>query len=82
MNNNKEISPIQLDTLRVADRCDRCGAQAYVSAQLVGHQPLLFCGHHYRKYEAKLAEAGAAIIDERWKLDAIEVDRKKTGVSA
>ncbi|WP_067482947.1 DUF7455 domain-containing protein [Actinomadura hibisca] len=50
--------------LTVADRCDRCGAQAYVRAVLVGGGDLLFCAHHGRKYAEALRENGADIQDE------------------
>ncbi|UJQ87171.1 hypothetical protein SEA_BAILEYBLU_33 [Arthrobacter phage BaileyBlu] len=64
-----ETSPARVATLRIADRCDRCGAQAYASAHLPGAEhPLLFCGHHYRKYEAGLMNADARLVDERWRL--------------
>lgn len=52
-----------MDLLTAADRCDRCGAQAYVSAT-IHRVALLFCGHHYREHGAKLAEQGALIHDE------------------
>ena len=42
------------------DRCDRCGAQAYMRAMLEGGE-LLFCGHHGNQYRAGLIAAGAAI---------------------
>jgi hypothetical protein len=47
------------------DRCDRCGAQAYVKATLGDDLTLLFCGHHFRDHELKLVASGAAILDER-----------------
>ena len=50
--------------LSVADRCDRCGAQAYVRAVLVGGGDLLFCAHHGRKYAEALRANGADIQDE------------------
>ena len=50
--------------LMAADRCDRCGAQAYVRAVLAGGGELLFCAHHGRKYSEALREAGADIVDE------------------
>lgn len=34
--------------LKVADRCDRCGAQAFVMIK-GSTGDLLFCGHHYDK---------------------------------
>ena len=53
------------------DRCDRCGAQAYVRATIpnAGGTALLFCGHHFRKHELALISAGAEILDERHRID-------------
>ena len=52
------------------DRCDRCGAQAYVKATLdQAGAELLFCGHHFRAHELKLVAAGATIVDERHRID-------------
>jgi hypothetical protein len=51
-----------------ADRCDRCGAQAYVRATLESGFDLLFCGHHWHENEARLRELGADIHDELNKL--------------
>ena len=50
-------------TLTALDRCDRCGAQAYMRATLPTG-PLLFCRHHGREHGDKLAEVGALIHDE------------------
>lgn len=54
------------------DRCDRCGAQAYVRATIPSADglALLFCGHHFRDFEPGLVESGAAIHDERHRIDA------------
>ncbi|WP_315094826.1 hypothetical protein [uncultured Cellulomonas sp.] len=54
------------------DRCDRCGAPAYVKATLptADGMELLFCGHHFRAHELKLVAAGATIQDERHRIDA------------
>ena len=39
-------------TLTTVDRCDRCGAQAYVRVVLgASGGELLFCGHHARAVE-------------------------------
>jgi hypothetical protein len=51
-------------TLEAADRCDRCGAQAYIRATLPGGSELLFCGHHGRHHEAKLRPLTAEWHDE------------------
>lgn len=29
------------------DRCDRCGAQAYIRVELYSGLDLVFCGHHF-----------------------------------
>ena len=54
--------------LTAADRCDRCGAQAYVRATLPGGTDLLFCGHHGNAHRPSLLVAGASIHDETDKL--------------
>jgi len=53
--------------LTAHDRCDRCGAQAYVRAVLAGGE-LLFCAHHARKYADALRQAAAEIHDETVRL--------------
>jgi hypothetical protein len=54
-----------------ADRCDRCGAEAFVQATMPSGFELLFCGHHFTENESVLAEKGAAVtIDERHTLNA------------
>ena len=50
------------------DRCDRCGAQAYVRVTLGGGGELLFCAHHARQHEEKLREMSASIHDESERL--------------
>ena len=54
--------------LTAQDRCDRCGAQAYVRAVLPVGTELLFCGHHGNEHRPALLMAGAAISDETDKL--------------
>ncbi|GAA4567574.1 DUF7455 domain-containing protein [Planotetraspora kaengkrachanensis] len=55
--------------LTALDRCDRCGAQAYIRATLplVGGE-LLFCAHHGRQHVAALRDKGAEIQDESARL--------------
>ena len=57
-------STAQLSRLTAADRCDRCGAQAYVQVELFAGAELLFCAHHGRQYEDKLREVAIVIHDE------------------
>lgn len=55
--------------LTAADRCDRCGAQAYVRARLADGLELHFCAHHGRAYHDKLRDLGdVKITDETHKL--------------
>jgi hypothetical protein len=53
--------------LTAADRCDSCGAQAYIAAELNGSQ-LLYCAHHGRKYEEKLRAIASSWLDETGRL--------------
>lgn len=58
------MSTSAIPQLNATDRCDRCGAQAYVRANLVsGAGILLFCAHHGREYLPKLKDI-ANIWDE------------------
>ena len=54
--------------LNALDRCDRCGAQAYVRATLLTGGELLFCAHHGTEYAEKLKTVSAKIHDESAKL--------------
>jgi hypothetical protein len=54
--------------LNALDRCDRCGAQAYVRATLLSGGELLFCAHHGKEYAEKLSVVAANIQDETAKL--------------
>ena len=55
-------------SLTAADRCDRCGAQAYVRARLNAGGELLFCAHHGREHLPKLRDH-AEIHDESDRLN-------------
>jgi len=50
--------------LTAADRCDRCGAQAYLRVELQTGGELLFCAHHAREHGDKLREIAANVVDE------------------
>lgn len=52
------------------DRCDSCGAQAYVRATMPAGGVLLFCAHHATKHREKLTCLGAQWHDETAKLHA------------
>jgi len=53
--------------LTAADRCDACGAQAYVRATVNGTE-LLFCAHHAKKHQEKLAAIAESWHDESARL--------------
>lgn len=60
------VASRELNTL---DRCDRCGAQAYVRAVLESSAgELLFCGHHARAVEATLRPLTSEWQDETARL--------------
>lgn len=51
--------------LKIADRCDRCGAQAFM-VFTNGTQMFLFCGHHGNKHkDALVAQGFNDIADHR-----------------
>jgi hypothetical protein len=54
--------------LTAVDRCDRCGAQAYLRVQLKSGGELLFCAHHAREHSEKLREIAEHLHDETGKL--------------
>ena len=56
------------DALNALDRCDRCGAQAYLRVILASGGELLFCAHHGKKYEEGLRSVAAEIHDETARL--------------
>lgn len=65
------VSTATASALTAADRCDRCGAQAYVRATLESGLDLLFCAHHFHENEARLREVAVRIHDESDRLAAV-----------
>lgn len=64
-----EVPVVDAAALTAQDRCDRCGAQAYLRVELVSGSELLFCAHHAREHEqALISEGGLVITDERSKV--------------
>jgi hypothetical protein len=55
-------------SLTAEDRCDRCGAQAYLRVELLSGGDLLFCAHHAREHGDKLREVATTVVDETHKL--------------
>jgi hypothetical protein len=56
--------------LAASDRCDRCGAQAYIRVTLPSGGELLFCAHHGRAHEEKLREVAVGYQDQTTQLTA------------
>jgi hypothetical protein len=65
---NTAVAPSSASGLSAADRCDRCGAQAYLRVELQSGGELLFCAHHAREHGDKLKEIAVALVDETDKL--------------
>lgn len=55
--------------LSAADRCDRCGAQAYLKVELLSGGELMFCAHHAREHGDALKPLASAIHDETNRLE-------------
>jgi len=55
---------IETPALNSADRCDRCGAQAYVRVTMASGSELLFCAHHGKEHADKLKQVALKIQDE------------------
>lgn len=70
-------------TLTAADRCDGCGAQAYIEVKVPARNKagesiiseLLFCIHHFNKHDAKIRPLALAVKDERTRLFSDEKAR-------
>jgi hypothetical protein len=55
--------------LSAEDRCDRCGAQAYLRVELPSGGELLFCAHHAREHGPKLKQIAINLVDQTHLLD-------------
>jgi hypothetical protein len=58
---NATVAP---PSLEVSDRCDRCGARAYIRVVLPGGGELLFCGHHGRAHREAFEQQALYVQDE------------------
>ena len=61
------MSTPAVEELTAADRCDRCGAQAYLRVTLHTGE-LLFCAHHGKAHADRLKQVALTIQDETNKL--------------
>jgi hypothetical protein len=53
--------------LTALDRCDSCGAQAYIRVT-IGESELMFCAHHGRRHQEKLEAIATNWHDESSRL--------------
>ena len=60
---------LNAEELLATDRCDRCGAQAYVRVHLNSGGELMFCAHHGHEYDSALRQVAADIHDESQRLN-------------
>lgn len=66
------MTPVLAPTpLSAADRCDRCGARAYLRAVLPSGGALLFCAHHAREHADVLRQVAVEVHDETGQLSDI-----------
>ena len=56
--------------LNAGNRCDVCGARAWVRATMPSGGQLFFCGHHARRHADKLKEVALLFQDETSSLTA------------
>jgi hypothetical protein len=54
---------VKEQVLKIADRCDRCGAQAFILARGIQGE-LMFCGHHYNKSKEVIDSWAFEVINE------------------
>lgn len=67
----KVTQALATEPLTAADRCDRCGARAYVRAIFPSGSCLLFCAHHARQHADALRSAAVEVHDETHLLDDV-----------
>ena len=86
-----QVKPETLDdrrVLKLADRCDRCGAQAFARATIrhdvAGASTLtefMFCGHHFAEHEATLYLVAVRVVDERAHINLKPSDYNEKGLA-
>lgn len=64
--------------LVAADRCDKCGSQAYIRATLLTGGELLFCAHHGKQYGPELIRDKAQLYSEVSKLQELVRQNEST----
>lgn len=62
------MTTVTSPVLGAEDRCDRCGAQAFVLVRLTSGLDLQFCVHHYTAHSEALASLTDEVVDESSRL--------------
>ena len=57
--------------LRVSDRCDKCGVQAFYRVEFGGGMQLDFCRRCFLQREQALRESAESVVDESMKLEKV-----------
>lgn len=68
------LKDVMLIEFSVQDRCDRCGAQAYMLAEHEDFGELLFCLHHARENRRQLRDEGWRVTLDTEGLSVISSD--------
>ena len=76
-----DVNATLAHSLSAADRCDRCGARAYIRARLRSGGELYFCAHHGRQHLPSLVGQASEIHDESDQLTA-DLSAAATSTSA
>ena len=61
------VDDLSNNQLTAADRCDSCGAQAYIRATMASGE-LFFCAHHGAEFKDKLSATAIEWHDESSRL--------------
>ncbi len=71
MTQESASATVDQNVLTRQDRCDtgNCPAQAWVLVKFLSGE-LLFCSHHFDKFEAALIKDAYEVIDERHRINA------------
>ena len=64
-----DTTTLERPALDITDRCDRCGAQAFIRA-IFARGELTFCGHHGREMRAGLEKQALLVQDATDQINA------------
>lgn len=65
---NMAHPPVDVVAQECTDRCDTCGARAYVIATMRTGLQVFYCAHHATKYWERLTAQAIRVDDQRWRL--------------